>query len=106
MLNQLPRRRQAWTILRRASVVATSTSAVMPGALPVEWRFALVATHPTSPLSIFGNLSFWSVANAEYRNGQPAPSCRAASTTAAMCRRQSLSLVATAHHRFTRFDAL
>ena len=39
------------TILRRASVAITSTSAVMPGALPAEWRFALMATHPTSPLS-------------------------------------------------------
>jgi hypothetical protein len=34
-------------------VAATSTSAVMPGTLPAEWRFALVAAHPTSPLSIF-----------------------------------------------------
>ncbi len=24
----------------------------MPGTLPAEWRFALVATHPTSPLSV------------------------------------------------------
>jgi hypothetical protein len=31
-------------------------SAVMPGALPVEWRCALVAAHPTSPLSIFVSL--------------------------------------------------
>jgi hypothetical protein len=37
-------------------VFVTSTSAVMPGALPAEWRFALVATHPTSPLSIFETL--------------------------------------------------
>jgi len=34
----------------------TSTSAVMPGALPAEWRCALVAAHPTSPLSIFVSL--------------------------------------------------
>jgi hypothetical protein len=39
------------TILRRASGTATSTSAVMPGTLPDEWRFALMAAHPTSPLS-------------------------------------------------------
>jgi hypothetical protein len=31
-------------------LMAASTSAVMPGALPAEWRFALVAAHPTSPL--------------------------------------------------------
>jgi len=47
----------AWTILRRASVAITSTSAVMRGALPAKWRFALAATHPTSPLSIFGTLA-------------------------------------------------
>jgi len=46
-LDQLPRRRQAVTILRRASGSAPSTSAVTPGALSAEWRFALVATHPT-----------------------------------------------------------
>jgi hypothetical protein len=44
------------TNLQRASVATISTSAVMPGALPAEWRFALVATHPTSPLSMFGAL--------------------------------------------------
>jgi hypothetical protein len=33
-----------------------STSAAMLGALPAEWRFALVAAHPTSPLSIFVSL--------------------------------------------------
>jgi len=37
-------------------VSAASTSAVMPGTLPAEWRFALVAAHPTSPLSIFVSL--------------------------------------------------
>jgi hypothetical protein len=31
-------------------VALTSTSAVMPGAMPADWRFALVAAHPTSPL--------------------------------------------------------
>jgi hypothetical protein len=37
-------------------VSAASTSAVMPGALPAEWLFALVAAHPTSPLFIFVSL--------------------------------------------------
>jgi hypothetical protein len=37
-------------------VSVTSTSAVMPGALPAELRSALVAAHPTSPLSIFVSL--------------------------------------------------
>jgi hypothetical protein len=34
----------------------TSTSAVMPGTLPAELRFALVAAHPTSPLSYLVSL--------------------------------------------------
>ena len=51
-LNQLPRRQQRVTILRRASIATTPTIAVMSGTLPAEWRFALWATHPTSPLSV------------------------------------------------------
>jgi len=35
----------------RSWQVISATSAVMPGVLPAEWRFALVATHLTSPLS-------------------------------------------------------
>ena len=50
VFDQLPRRRQRATTLRRASVAPTSTSAVMPGALPADWCCALVAAHPTSPL--------------------------------------------------------
>ncbi|MFZ2392280.1 hypothetical protein, partial [Rhodoferax sp.] len=36
--------------LSSGALSVTSTSAVMPGALPAEWRCALVAAHPTSPL--------------------------------------------------------
>jgi len=37
-------------------VSVTSTSAVMLGVLPAEWRCALVAAHPTSPLCYCGTL--------------------------------------------------
>jgi len=39
-----------WRTFGARSLRVTSTSAVMPGTLPAERRFALVAAHPTSPL--------------------------------------------------------
>jgi hypothetical protein len=80
----------------------------MLAALPAEWRCALVAVHPTSPLSIFVSLQLWSVANAEYRNGQAPRSCRVASASSAVMLgglffdRAALRAVgqSTQHHRF------
>ncbi len=47
------RRQLELPIVFHARVVITFTSAVMSCALPAEWHFTLVATHPTSSLSLF-----------------------------------------------------
>jgi hypothetical protein len=39
-----------WRSFGARYVNAASTSAVIPGARTAEWRCALVAVHPTSPL--------------------------------------------------------
>jgi len=59
---------------------------------------ALSLAQPTNPQA-------WHALDAAYNAHHFG--CRAASaSSAAMCRRQSLRLMATAHHRFTLFDAL